>query len=117
MTKPSINADDLNTLIAAQDAIWMAALGFTLVTGIRTVTGGKIWKNEKLGFNINATKAIDIASVVRMVLYTSERKAVDDSQRALRDALLPAMGLTTRDVNVTEDGWERTIASNVVQID
>ena len=108
--------DTARSIVDACDAVWLTALGFTLVEA-EGVIGGKAWRHADLHLSYPTGKALDIGSVVASVLYAREGKVLRKTEATLRDALLPAMGLTIRDVSVYEDGYGKTIASDVVQID
>jgi hypothetical protein len=80
------------------ERIWFNALGFSYREQGRIRA---CWVHDELGFSVPSDTLA--TQVVRYYRHAVERKAMKASQFALREALLPAMGITLRDVGDEND--------------
>ena len=88
---------DITQLLAAQDAIWLSALGFTHREHSR-MQGGYCWHHETLHMTLQHKDLQDKAGIIRQVLRMTQHQQEEATQKKLREALFDAMGLTTTKV-------------------
>lgn len=100
-----ITEADITQLLAAQDAIWLTALGFTRREQTH-VQGGYCWYHETLQMTLLHKDLKDKAGIIFQVLRMTKHQQEEATQKKLREALFDAMGLRTAKVEYDRpDGY------------